>query len=380
MAINSTAPKRVLHVVSAMNRGGTETLIMNVYRNIDRSRVQFDFVSHQNKTCDYDQEIQTLGGKVYRIKSLGQSGPIPYIRELRTVLKADTYSAVHSHTDYQSGFPAFAAKLSGVGVRICHAHSNHWSNNKDMKSALTFNAMQSFIRLSATDYCACSTDAACFLFGKKNVSKGKVKILNNAIPIHEFLNHDAIENTTLRKKLGITEKQIVIGHVGNFSKVKNQSFILKILKALHEQGVNCIVVFAGDGPLIEAVKKEANSLNIHPFIRFLGVRQDIPELMKMFDVFVFPSEYEGFGMAAIEAQCAGTPCVVSEGVPDSTDMGLNLIIYERLNEPVSKWVDHIKNAIIQKRPAPEMIEAHFLKKGFAIQENIANWLALYDLN
>ncbi len=138
-------PKRVLHFVSAMNRGGTETLLMNVYRNIDRSQVQFDFVSHRYDKCDYDDEIESLGGKVYRIASLGESGPLIYIQEIKKILKGTTYIAVHSHTDFQSGFPALSAKLSGVNKRICHSHSNQWRLKRLIrKIAVMFKAVHKF--------------------------------------------------------------------------------------------------------------------------------------------------------------------------------------------------------------------------------------------
>src|SRR5665647_859079 len=137
---------RILHVVSAMNRGGAETLLMNVYRNIDRCKIQFDFVSHRMEKCDYDDEITSLGGRIFRIPSLGQTGPLTYIIKLKKIMTQTNYIAVHSHTDYQSGFAAIAAKMAGIKKRICHSHSNNWARGDGLKARITLKAMQSLIR------------------------------------------------------------------------------------------------------------------------------------------------------------------------------------------------------------------------------------------
>jgi glycosyltransferase EpsF len=130
-------PKRILHVVSAMNRGGAETLLMNVYRTLDRDKVQFDFVTHRQEICDYDLEIVSMGGKIFRISSLGELGPSSYIKTLRDIIKNGFYKAVHSHTDYQAGFSALAARLAGVNKRVCHAHTNKWLDSYTLKQQFT---------------------------------------------------------------------------------------------------------------------------------------------------------------------------------------------------------------------------------------------------
>jgi glycosyltransferase EpsF len=367
---------RVLHIVSAMNRGGTETLLMNVYRNIDKTKIQFDFISHRNETCDYDNEIESLGGKIYRIASLGQQGPLAYIRELQKIMKTNRYAAVHSHTDYQSGFPALAAKLAGVKLRICHSHSNH--QNKGLKDKLVFKALQAVIQYAATDYCACSKEAARSLFGEKKVIKDQVHILKNGIEIGEFINVD--ENQSVREELSIPNTMKIIGHVGNFSATKNQIFILKVLKILLDQDRNIVAVLVGDGPLRTSIEEESKKLGVYDHLRFLGVRADIARLMTSLDVFLFPSLYEGFGIVALEAQCAGTPCVASDTVPKTTDMGLNLISYLSLNEDLSVWVNKINEAFLLSRPDYHVISQHFLKKGFAIRESVPQWLSLYGIS
>ena len=373
-------PKRVLHFVSAMNRGGTETLLMNVYRNIDRSQVQFDFVSHRSDRCDYDDEIESLGGKVYRIASLGQSGPLIYIHEIKKILKATTYIAVHSHTDFQSGFPALSAKLSGINKRICHSHCTQWGLKSGLKGKLLLTCLQTLIRFSATDYCACSKDAGEFLFGRKNVAKGLIHLLNNGIDPGQYSNEPSVDSLPVRDELKLDPETILIGHVGNFSEIKNQSFLLSILKKSIEEGLNYIVVFVGEGPLRTEIETKAKEMGLSNRTKFLGVRQDIPRLMKAFDAFLFPSLNEGFGLVTIEAQCAGTPCVVSDSIPRSTDMNLNLIRYLNLNDDLLKWIGEINRMIEEEKPDEKTIFEQFKRNGFSIHENINEWLTLYGVS
>lgn len=376
---NTTSPKRVLHVVSAMNRGGTETLLMNLYRSIDRNKLQFDFVSHQKERCDYDNEIEEMGGRVYRIPSLGQCGPVKYIRQLIKILRTDSYIAIHSHTDVQAGFPALAGQLAGIKYRICHAHTCQWASANGYSSKFLFKSFQKLIHFSATEYCACSDGAACFLFGRKNLTKNRVKIMNNAIPIESFINPNLIIATQLKQDLNIKEHHKIICHIGNFSEVKNQQFILKVLKQLKNKGNNYIALFIGDGPLKSKIEKEAQTLGLIEHTRFLGVRNDVPLILYLADVFLFPSKYEGFGMAVVEAQCVGIPCVVSDAVPRSTDMGLNLITYKNLDDGPEVWAEITTKVILNEKPVKNRIQQSFINKGFSIRGTLPEWLTLYGL-
>ncbi|MEH7439018.1 glycosyltransferase family 1 protein [Neobacillus drentensis] len=373
-------PKRVLHIVSAMNRGGTETLLMNLYRNIDKDKVQFDFVSHRKEKCHYDGEIELMGGKIFRISSLGQSGPFSYIRELKKIMESNEYIAIHSHTDFQSGFPAFAAKIAGINKRICHSHSNQWTRKSNLKENMILNFLQKMIKFSATEYCACSVEAAEFLFGEKQVKQGNVHILKNGIDVKKFTSITDNCGISLKKELSIPKNAKIIGHVGSLSQIKNQGFILRILKHLLEEGFDVYAVFAGEGELRSYFEDEAKNLGIQDYVKFLGIRSDITRLMKAFDVFVFPSLYEGFGIVTLEAQCAGTPCVVSDTVPKSTDMGLNLIRYLNLDEDLNNWSNEIKKNFLIERPDSNRIQDMFFKNGFNIIENIQVWLSLYGIS
>lgn len=367
---------RVLHIVSAMDRGGAETLLMNVYRNLDRSKLQFDFVTHRSDKGNFDDEIQQLGGKIYNIPSLGNVGPISYVKKLAEIMSSNSYIAVHSHTDYQSGFPALAAKIARIPHRICHSHSNNWPMNEGIKQKLLLKVLQSIIKFSATQYCSCSQEAGAFLFGQKAVKKNRVTILKNGIDLSQYLD-ETITKTSVIREFGLDQNAKIIGHVGKFSKSKNQIFILKILKELVNKDKSYVALLVGDGPLKAKIEHEAENIGLSKHVRFLGVRSDIPRLMKAFDVFLFPSIFEGFGIVTVEAQISGTPCIMSNSVPISTDMGIGLVRYLSLKEHPGKWAEEVEKTIHIKKPEKETLVKALSEKGFSIQQNIEEWMKLY---
>ncbi|MBT2679828.1 glycosyltransferase family 1 protein [Bacillus sp. ISL-35] len=359
-----------------MDRGGAETLLMNVYRNLDRSKLQFDFIVHRADQGDYDNEIRQLGGKIYNVPSLGNFGPVSYVKKLAEVMSSKFYIAVHSHTDYQSGFPALAAKIVGIPHRICHSHSNNWPMNDSFKQKLLLKGFQALIKFSATQYCSCSQEAGVFLFGQQAVDKNQVTILKNGIDLSQYLD-ETITKTSVIRELGLDQDAKIIGHVGKFSKSKNQIFILKVLKQLVNKDKRYVVLLVGDGPLKEKIEQEAENMGLSKHVRFLGVRSDIPRLMKAFDVFLFPSIFEGFGIVTVEAQISGTPCIMSDSVPISTDMGLGLVKYLKLEENPEKWGEGVEKAINMQRPEKDTLVKALSDKGFSIQQNIEEWMKLY---
>lgn len=368
-------PMKVLHIVSTMDRGGAESLIMSIYRNIDHSKLQFDFITHSSNKGGYDDEILSLGGRIFNVPSLGSCGPVSYVKKLTSIMSQNSYAAVHSHTDFQSGFPTLSAKLSGVPKRISHSHSNNWPNGNGMKARATLKLLRLLIKWTATDYCCCSDEAGEFLFGKKS----KVEVLNNGINVREFTSVTVQSRNSVLKELALPKDVRLIGHVGRFSESKNHLFILKVMKRLIEEDEKYMLLLVGDGPLIEKIKAEAEKLEILKSVRFLGVRDDIPRLMNAFDMFLFPSLFEGFGIVTIEAQSAGTPCVVSDRVPKTTDMGLNLMTYLSLDEGIDSWAEKIKLSIQANKPSVDIIHSNFERKGFDIKKNIPTWLSLYGV-
>ena len=375
-----SAPLRVLHIVSAMDRGGTETIIMNIYRNLDREKVQFDFVTHSNKKEDFEDEIIGLGGNLFKIPSLGKVGPISYLIELNRIMSSHPYQAVHAHTDYQAGFPALAAKIAGIKIRICHSHSNNWTKGNHYKERITLKALQTIMKISANRYCGCSPEAAQFMFGKQMVKNRKVTILKNGINVNDFTERDINCRDSIISEFGLSEDAKIIGHVGRFSDSKNHLFILHFLKTLLKKDNSFIILLIGDGPLKLEIEKKAEALGIIERVRFLGVRKDIPRLMKSFDVFLFPSIFEGFGIAALEAQGSGTPCIMSDTIPKSIDMGLGLTSFVSLQEPLDVWCEKVINSLLIATPDTETIKRRISTNGYDLQENVRDWLRLYEVS
>lgn len=373
-------PKKVIHVVSAMNRGGAETLLMNIYRNVDRSKIQFDFVSHRPENCDYDDEVESLGGRIFRIPSLGQLGPVRYVKRLRQILQDQgPYVAVHAHTDFQSGFAAMAAKLAGIRKRICHSHSNDWAMGSGLKARASLELLRVMIRTFGTDYCACSEEAARFLFSGDAVKNNRVSWLRNGIEINQYQDLNLDCQSSVKRELDIPGEAKVIGHVGRFSREKNHIFLLSLIKKLADKGHHFVAVLVGDGPLKEDIEQEAKRIGIDPYIRFAGVRADIPRLMSSFDAFVFPSLFEGFGIVMIEAQAAGTPCIAADTVPRSTDMGLGLVSYVSHKEYEDQWTTEIEKALSILRPDKKIILSAVSENGFDIRTNTSQWMGLYGV-
>lgn len=183
----NNSQQRVLHVFSGMNRGGAETMVMNLYRKMDRSKVQFDFLTYRNDPCAYDEEILSLGGRLFYVPSIGQSNPLTFVKNVRNTIKENgPFSAVHAHTDFQTGFIALAARLAGVQVRVCHSHNTSWKTGFNWKDRLQLMVFRRLILAYATELCACGEDAGRFLFGRSNMERKRVHLLPNGIDLDLF--------------------------------------------------------------------------------------------------------------------------------------------------------------------------------------------------
>lgn len=374
--MENNKPKRVLHVVSRMQRGGAETMIMNLYRNVDRSKVQFDFIVHSDIVGDYDEEIRNLGGRIIKCNSLGTVGPIKYIRELSRAIKENgPFHVVHAHTDFQTGFVAKAAKNAGIEKRICHSHNTQWKANPNIVHKMMLSIFKILIDLYATDYCACGKDAAKFLFNKNKIDSGKVSLMTNGIDVEKF-NIEASKST--REKLGIDEDTIVIGNIARFYEQKNHKFIVELAEYMKLKNIKVTILLIGEGPLLDDIKNKVKERKLQQYIKFLGVREDIPELMNSFDVFILPSLYEGLPVVLIEAQASGTLCVVSDTITNEVDFGLNIIKYCCLDTHKDNWT---KAILENNSEIPNFNYRHKILKenGYDVKENVNKVMSLYNI-
>lgn len=325
---------RILHVVTYMGYGGLETMLMNYYRHIDRRKVQFDFLVHRDFEAEYDSEIKALGGRIYRLPKLNPFSP-KYLSALNNFFKEHKeYSIVHSHLDCMSAIPLKYAARHGVKTRISHAHSSNQTRDKKYFLKLIF---KKFIPFYATHLFACAEDAGRWMFGKK-----KFIVINNAIDTEKYI-FDPLKSEKTRKELHIPHDAFVLGHVGRFDPPKNHTFILSVFSSLIKKLPNSYLLLVGKGALEEDIKKTATSLKIAERVIFAGSRDDVPIILSAMDAFIFPSLYEGFGIAVIEAQAAALPCFISEGVPSECDL-TGLVKQLNLSDGEEKW----SSAVIPK--------------------------------
>ena len=300
-------PVRVLQVVTIMNRAGLETMLMNYYRTIDRTKVQFDFLVHRPEKGDYDDEIKQLGGRIYRFNPITIKSMPGYKKKMVKLLKNHPeYRVVHSHLDALSALPLAAAKKAKVPLRIAHSHVNGF--DIDFKLPMRY-FMKTLISSQATHLAACSEEAGRFMFGNYR----DITIIRNAIDIKKF-SFNKITRKRVRSELGI-DNDFVIGHVGRFTKPKNHQFIIKLFAEIIQNIPNAKLILVGTGETQDNIQLLARQLRIEEHILFLGLRSDIPSVLHAMDIFVLPSLYEGFGIVAIEAQASGLACLISDKVP-----------------------------------------------------------------
>ncbi|MCY8511157.1 glycosyltransferase family 1 protein [Bacillus mojavensis] len=376
----NNSQQRVLHVLSGMNRGGAETMVMNLYRKMDRSKVQFDFLTYRNDPCAYDEEILSLGGRLFYVPSIGQSNPLTFVKNVRNTIKENgPFSAVHAHTDFQTGFIALAARLAGVQVRVCHSHNTSWKTSFNWKDRLQLMVFRRLILSYATELCACGEDAGRFLFGRSNMERKRVHLLPNGIDLDLFSPAGQAPDDE-KKARGIASDRLIIGHVARFHEVKNHAFLLKLAVHLKKRGVRFQMVLAGDGPLREQMEEEARRLNLHSDVLFLGTEEHIHELMRTFDVFVMPSLYEGLPVVLVEAQASGLPCIISDTITEKVDTGLGLVKRVSLSKPMDIWAETIVRAAAAGRPKRELVKSTLAKLGYDAQQNVGALMSLYQIS
>ncbi|HWO77458.1 MAG TPA: glycosyltransferase family 1 protein [Bacillus sp. (in: firmicutes)] len=330
-------PIRVLHVLGRLNRGGTETMIMNIYRKIDRSKIQFDFIVHTDDKCDYDDEIQELGGKIYSFPTYSGKNHFSYKYFWETFLKRHSeYSIIHGHMRSTAAIYLKIAKKFGL-ITIAHSHSTSSGNGF---SAIVKNIFQYPIRYIADYLFACSENAGVWLFGANACKKENFFIINNAIDAKKFI-YDRKTDLKLRRELGI-EGKFVIGHVGRFATPKNHEFLIEIFNSVHEKVENAILLLVGDGELRKSIEKKVIDLELQDNVIFTGKQSEIHKLLHTMDIFVFPSLYEGLGLVVIEAQASGLRCIVSDQIPKEAFI-TDLVDVISLKEKKDSWVKIIVN-------------------------------------
>ncbi|HLM82198.1 MAG TPA: glycosyltransferase [Terriglobales bacterium] len=379
---------RILHVVGKLDYGGVETWLVQVLRHIDRQKYQMDFLVHTTDPGMYDEEVRALGARI--IPCLGPSNPLRYALNFRRMLRAyGPYDVVHSHVHHYSGYVLMLATMAGVPVRIAHSHSAPRSAEASRGMARSAylrtpyrrtiyrRTMQAMIGLCATRGLAVSGEAGDHLFCKnwRNYPK-QWQLQHLGIDLSRF--DIPVDRNSLRRAIGISSDALVIGHVGRFVVPKNHAFLVEIARELVKLEPNAVFLLVGDGPLRAEIEAKVNGYAIEKHFIFAGPRSDVPALMKgVMDVFLFPSLYEGLGLALLEAQAAGLTSIVSDLVPGESDVIPNLVDRLALGNSAPTWA-HAVLAGARRRERPNWCQLMDGLAGRSIESSVESLVATYQ--
>ena len=374
--IDKNKPIRILLLFTVMDRGGAETMVMNYYRHVDRQQIQFDFMVHRERRGAYDDEIESMGGHIYRMPPIYPQNFTRYKRMLKEFFdEHDEYQIIHSHMSELGYFAFEEAKRHGIPVRICHAHNAPDFKHENLIQYIKLIPRYYFIRRIrhlTTDFFVCSHIAGEWLYGKKR--QNEFVFMRNAIETEKFL-YNVDEANAIRQELGISNQRLIC-HIGRFNKQKNHSFLIDIFKEIHEIDVDSILLLIGDGDLRKEIEDKVNRLNLQDNVRFLGVRGDVPQLLKASNVLLFPSYYEGLSVVLVEAQATGIRCVVTNSLAKETVICENQMKLVPLQKSAKEWADIVLN---EKSDNREHAVDIMKEKGWDVSVN-AKWLQDYYLN
>ncbi len=415
---------KILHITGAMNVGGTETMLINLYRKIN-NEIIFDFISYSNKESYYDKEIEELGGKTIRLTPPNEVGFIKAIDDIRKIIRENgPYDAVHTHMMFNCGVAMIAAYLEGIKVRVSHAHTTADISNSLLRKSYAL-VMKVLIRIFSTDFLACSNAAGKYLFGNNILKNKKYRILPNYIDYEKFINYNSktrfstdflacsnaagkylfgnniLKNkkyrilpnyidyekfinynskTSLREELKLKEEDLIVCHIGRFINAKNHEFLIDVTKEMVLANNNIKLILVGIGDEEERIRKRVEALDLNNNVYFLGLRDDIPYILKSTNLFILPSISEGLGLVLLEAQASKVNCLVSEAIQKEVDLGANLITQLRLDEGSKAWADKALSIIEKKQVMYVDIMEAVKEKEYDFNSILNNLMSVYKLN
>lgn len=355
--------RRILHITGCMNRAGAETMLMNLYRYIDRSLFQFDFVSFSPNRGDYDDEIEELGGRVFQIL---ETNPIKRMRKLTQLLQTHSeWETIHCHTLFSNAFHLYAGYKAGVKQRITHSHSTS-SSSKSIISNIYHFVSRKIQAHYATHFVACGKDAGIYLFEDRK----DVLIVPNSIDLFSYYKKGKAYKDYLRNQFKLTPESILILQLGRLENVKNHKFSIGVLKALKEKNVSSHFFIVGQGSMDKELKNKIIELDLEDQVHFLGLRNDVAEILSGSDIMIMPSLYEGFPVVLVESQATGTPALIADTISSEVDLGVGLIHYLDLKEYPKVWADAIVKISQDKEELKEEQLKQIEEKGFDVKSNV----------
>lgn len=361
-----TTPVRVLQVLGVLDRGGAETAVLNLYRAVDRTRVQFDFVCHSAVHGAFTDEILALGGRVYRAPAYTGVNHLAYTRWWNAFFVAHPeYRLIHAHVRSTASIFLMVARRHGL-VTIAHSHST--SSGVGFRATMK-DLLQLGIRQVADYFFACSTEAGEWLFGSAVCAGDRFFLVPNAITVDRFV-FDPVARSEVRRELGLTDK-FVVGHVGSFSRAKNHRFLVQVFEQVHRKQPSSVLLLAGEGGLRPDIERQIRACGLTGSTILAGVRTDVNRLLQAMDVLVFPSLHEGLPVALVEAQASGLKVLASASISSEVRL-IPETEFLDLKAGVDAWADAAlawSEGYVRRNTSAEVAAA-----GYDIH-SVAKWLS-----
>lgn len=360
---------RILHVVPELGYGGVEKIVRSYYEHMDHAKFVFDFVTH-GKIEDYHQQMINQGSKIYYFKTVGTIGITGYKKQIKAQIDLQKYDAIHIHVGHVVGVYAFLYKCCGAKIIISHAHVSACLNSKQKYLMPLFRIMT---MLFSDKLIACGKDAGKFCFGK-----AKYTILPNGLNYNAYKSITRDDIDRLKAEFGVNDDTLLVGHVGRFSKQKNHSFLAEVIHSFVVENKNVKFILVGDGPDRETIEQTIKANGDGEYVVFAGVRNDVAALMKMFDVFVLPSLFEGLPIVGIEAQAAGTPCIFSDTIDKAVCICRDYCEFVPIDKGTDLWVDAIKEMRNYGRNNDSNIYSALCENGYEISKTALRLEEIYN--
>jgi glycosyltransferase involved in cell wall biosynthesis len=374
--VGAVTSVRVLHVVARMDRGGVETWLMQVLRNLDPARVRMHFLVTRAEPGHYDAEIEALASAV--IPCASPSNPFLFARRFLAVLRErGPYDVVHSHVHRFSGFVLALARRGGVPVRIAHSHldTRRLDAQAGLVRRLYLAVMGAALRRYATDGLAVSEAAAAALFGPRWRNDPRWEVARCGLDFSAF--REPADVSSMRAELGVPRDALVLGHVGRFDAQKNHAFLLKVAAAVFRREPRARLVLIGDGPLRGPIEADAARLGVRERVVFAGIRADVPRVLRSFDVLLFPSIREGLPLVGLEAQAAGLPIVLSDTITPELVVIPELFSWRSTEEPAESWAEAVWSAA-RSRACGVAAVAALERSEFSLPRSLSGLLEVYE--
>lgn len=367
------SPVKILFFPGLFTSGGVETVVMNIFRNIDKKKFHIDFCVPRDYEGQFDNEVKGYGSNVIEIPQIRHVGIISYIRAVKRIIKENgPYQAVHVHSIHNGVYTIIASYLAGIKKRIYHVHNTDDPSIKNIPVPKIYRLIiKSLIKIMSTDYVACGEEAADYIYGKKNKN---VVIINNALDLSAFKAHPKIYAERFKEYL---KADIIIGNAARFTSVKNQSFLIKLLYEYSKKRDNVVLLLAGDGSTRQKCEEYVKELGLENSVKFLGNINDMPDFYNKLDLFILPSLHEGLPVTIIEAQACGIPCVISDTITKECDLGLNLVKSLSLDDSLENWINLVNNMSIKKEYDNTKISKAITDKGYNVDDMIKKITSVY---